>query len=113
MEAPPEVGVAFGVRRTDTNAVLAAAGAATVHVSTGVYTYTLTDPGPGVPYEAWFKATVGSDTIYKQLLKTSSGAADSDPLSYLTVTEAKALLGSLPGFPKLNAASDPVKLAAA
>jgi hypothetical protein len=64
---------AFGIRRTDTNAVLVAAGTAADNPSAGVYEYTIIDPAAGVPYEAWFKLTVGSDTVYRQQIKASVG----------------------------------------
>jgi hypothetical protein len=105
---------AFGVRRTDTNAVLVAAGAAADHPSTTFYQKTITDPAAGIPYEAWFKLTVGTDTIYRRVLKMSGGA-ESDTLSYLTVTKLRALLARMPAamFPRLSAGSDAAVLAGA
>lgn len=41
----------FGVRRTDTNAVIVASGTAMTHLSTGLYAYTFTEPIAGLDYE--------------------------------------------------------------
>jgi len=37
----------FGVRRTDTNAVVVASGTAMNHDGTGLYSFNFTDPAPG------------------------------------------------------------------
>lgn len=47
---------AFGVRRTDTLAIVVAAGVALTHVSTGVYRYVITDPAPNINYQYWIRA---------------------------------------------------------
>jgi hypothetical protein len=52
-------GPVYGVRRTDTGAVVVTAGTAMVNVSTGVYEYDFTD-APGVPYEWRFAAVYGT-----------------------------------------------------
>lgn len=48
---------AYGVRRTDTLAVVVAAGTPMVHQGTGYYDYTFTNPADGITYQYWLKIT--------------------------------------------------------
>lgn len=43
----------FGVRRTDTGAVVVSDGTALVRQSTGIWAYQVTEPAPGLTYEYW------------------------------------------------------------
>jgi hypothetical protein len=54
-------GATYGIRRTDTGAVVVAAGTALTRVSAGVYEYEYAD-SPGVPYEWRFAAVYGGET---------------------------------------------------
>jgi hypothetical protein len=54
-------GAIYGVRRTDTGAVVVAAGTAMTRVSAGVYEYEYSD-SPGVPYDWRFAAVYGGET---------------------------------------------------
>jgi len=53
-------GATWGVRRTDTGAVVVAAGTAVPRMSTGVYEYEYTDT-PGVPYEYRMAVVYGGE----------------------------------------------------
>ena len=65
---------AFGVRRTDTLEVLVAAGTALTHVSTGLYSYTFTEPEVGLDYEYWIEYVYSGNTKrIRQVLETGAG----------------------------------------
>lgn len=55
---------AYGVKRTDTDEVVVAAGTEMTRDSLGTYSYTFTDPAAGVPYNYWVLVTYGSDTYH-------------------------------------------------
>lgn len=68
---------AFGVRRTDTNAVVVADGTALTKESTGVYSYTFTDPVAGLTYNYWLEYVYDGATYRSEQNKSSvdAGAA--------------------------------------
>lgn len=74
-------GATFGVRRSDTLATVVAAGAALAHPSTGVYTYEVTDPAPGLTYEYWVRVVYDGETYHVQGYVTGDG----DPLGTKTI----------------------------
>lgn len=54
-------GNTYGVKRTDTNAVVVAAGVALQKISTGLYRLTFTDPAPNLTYNYWLKWTADGE----------------------------------------------------
>jgi hypothetical protein len=56
----------YGVRRRDTLAVVVAAGVALTNPSTGLYSYTFTDPASRLEYEFYVKFTDGAEDHYIQ-----------------------------------------------
>ncbi len=52
----------YGVKRDDTNAVVVADGTSMDKVSTGVYTYTFTEPDDGLAYTAWVEVVYSGQT---------------------------------------------------
>jgi hypothetical protein len=80
----------FGVKRTDTNAVVVADSTALTNVSTGVYRYTFTDPAPGLTYNYYVEWVYGGETY--RVERTISGETIADTTGRLTVAQARALL---------------------
>lgn len=66
---------AFGVRRTDTLAIIAASGTAMTHDGTGLYSYTIASPVAGVTYEYWPKFTIDGNPVNYQQTKTYTTGA--------------------------------------
>lgn len=95
---------AYGVKRTDTGAVVVAAGTAMSHDATGVYSYTFTEPAAGLTYQ-WYAKVTDTDGSVDYILLTSQGTAAEDGLPrYLTLAEALALATSLLGVTAWTAA---------
>jgi hypothetical protein len=82
--------------RTDTGAAVAGVStpAAFDAAGGGVYTFSFTDPAPGLTYRYVYRVTFASGQLY-EVTATSAGAA-SDAPAYLTVSEAAALAATLP-----------------
>lgn len=57
----------YGIKRNDTDAVVVADGAALVNTSTGVYTYSFTDPGAGLTY------TYALEFVYAGITSRATG----------------------------------------
>lgn len=81
--------LAFGVKRTDTGAIIVAAGTAFTHVGTGLYQYTITDPAPGLTYQYWIEIVADGET--QRIERYSYPPAEADDDVYLTLAEADAL----------------------
>ena len=96
----------YGVRRTDTNAVVVAANTAMTHTATGTYTCTFTDPAPGLVYQYVVKATIGAATHWFDRRYVKPVAA------YMDVDEADALAATTNGLISWSGASAPAKAAA-
>lgn len=68
----------YGVRRTDTGAVVVASGTAMTHAGGGVYTYTFDEPDDGLTYEYSVRVAEtiggGSNTYYVEQTKTATPA---------------------------------------
>ncbi len=62
----------YGVRRTDNNAVVVAAGVALDHDGTGQYSYTFTDPAPDLTYEYYIEWVYNGLTNRAAFTKTAS-----------------------------------------
>jgi hypothetical protein len=62
----------FGVRRTDTNAVIVADSTALTNTGTGLYSYTFTEPAPGLTYEYWMEFVYGGETYRVQKFSTGT-----------------------------------------
>lgn len=65
---------AYGVRRTDTLAIVVAANTAMTHASTGVYQYTVTDPANGLTYQWSAKVVYAGSTYYFAFTATGPSA---------------------------------------
>lgn len=67
---------AFGMRRTDTQAVIAAAGTALSRVSTGLYQYTFAEPAAGLVYQYFVEWLYAGETRrIEQFLETAPAPA--------------------------------------
>jgi len=64
----------YGVRRTDTLAVVVADNTAMTNVTTGVYQHTFTDPADGLTYEYYIEVVYATETYYLQ--GTIAGGTD-------------------------------------
>ena len=65
-QSPAGVSPAFGLKRTDTNAIIVAAGTTFNHIGTGTYQYTFTDPAPNLTYDYWRQLTVDGQTFWEE-----------------------------------------------
>jgi len=66
----------FGIRRTDTGAMVVAPGTAFSHLSTGLYAYTFTEPEAGLNYEYWIEYEYAGNTKrLRQVLETGAGTS--------------------------------------
>lgn len=73
---------AFGVRRTDTNAIIVAAGVAMTHLATGLYACTFTEPTQGLNYEYWVEFVyLGITKRVRGVLETSVSTVPVAPSS--------------------------------
>ena len=72
---------AFGIRRSDTLAVVVADNTSMTHDSTGVYSYTFTAVD-GVDYEAYVEFVYNGDTTRKQVLIPAESGTGSMACSY-------------------------------
>jgi hypothetical protein len=52
----------FGLKRTDTDAILIADGVALANTATGIYEHTFTDPGGDIPYTYWIEFVYNGET---------------------------------------------------
>lgn len=101
---------AFGVRRTDTMAIVLAAGTAFVRDGLGLYSKTFTDPAAGLTYNYWVKAIVGGQVITFERNQSGAGAATAG--AYATLSEGDAIAAALPLLVKYKAASSELRAAA-
>lgn len=101
---------AFGVKRTDTSAVVVAAGTALTKVATGIYEHTFTDPAAGLTYNYWVEFVYGGET--HRFEKNLSAPVVDEASVYLTLSAAATIAASLPGLPKWKAAADADRQAA-
>jgi hypothetical protein len=65
----------YGVRRTDTSATVVAANTALTNQSTGVYTYSFTDPAGGLTYNYHLKWVYNGVTYYQERNQNGEGAS--------------------------------------
>lgn len=76
-------GGTYGVKRTDTDAVVVADGTAMTQVSTGVYSHTFTDPAPGLTYQYVIEAVYGGVTSYEGGTQAGGVASEASLYSYV------------------------------
>jgi len=84
---------AFGVRRTDTLAIVVAASTAMNHDGTGVYSYTFADPANDLTYEYWIKWVYAGSTYYEQQYTTGPVTPPAPPTAtdyLITLAEYKS-----------------------
>lgn len=58
---------AYGIKRNDTDAVIVADGTVLTHDSTGVYSYSFTDPADSLVYTAWVEFVYAGATYRREL----------------------------------------------
>lgn len=63
----------FGIRRSDTNEILVAAGEPLDNMGEGLYSYTLVEPVNGLTYEYWIKAVYDNETYHVEYSITGGG----------------------------------------
>lgn len=97
---------AYGVRRTDTNAIVVAAGTALAHNGTGLYSYAFTDPAQGLTYSYYLKVVYVGATYF--LPRTQSGPGAISRPCYLGLADARALAATVPAalLTNFNSAND-------
>lgn len=71
----------FGMKRNDTNAVIAADGTAMTKESTGTYTYSFTEPASGLTYTYWPEVTYGGE-VYRWELTYQAVPAEGSLITY-------------------------------
>lgn len=76
----------FGVKRTDTSAVVVADGTDMERTDVGSYEYTIDDPVPGVTYLYWVEYTKGGVTLHEDFSFTVPAANVSGGSTAGTVT---------------------------
>ncbi len=86
----------FGVKRLDTGATIVAAGVALTHISTGVYSYTFTDPAYNLTYDFWVEFVYLGNTY--RVERTIAGTLSSPPPTSAQVISQVAPLMSLEEF---------------
>ncbi len=64
----------FGVRRTDTGAVLVAAGTPMRRASVGIYELSIVDPAPSLRYEWWVELVAGGTMSHYQYFDDGGGS---------------------------------------
>lgn len=87
----------YGVRRSDTLGIVVAAGTALTKVSTGVYTYTLTETVFDLTYDGFISYVVGEETFYIPF--TKEGTQTSPTLTvgtntYISLVDAQTYINS-------------------
>lgn len=85
---------AYGVRRTDTLAVVVADDTNMTNVTTGVYTHTFSDPVDGLTYEYYVEVVYAGETYHYQ--GTISGGTDQTENLYNLVTRIQPYLRLCP-----------------
>ncbi len=83
----------FGVKRDDTDAAIVADGTAMTHSSTGVYSYTFTEPAAGLAYTSYVEWVYGGETyrVEKPLAALGTNYAG----RYTTESAVEQYLGTL------------------
>lgn len=84
----------YGVKRDDTDAVVVAAEAAFTRQSTGLYTYTFTDPAPNLDY-TYYVRYVFETAVFEEEGTLVGGGGDVTLNSYLSVADADAIADEL------------------
>jgi hypothetical protein len=82
----------FGVKRTDTNAVVVAAGAVMTANVDGTFSYTFTDPAGGLTYQYVAQTTYNGDTQWQGGIIAGGGSAGAVG-AYCTQTDVQDLIG--------------------
>ena len=93
---------AYGVRRTDTNAIVVAANVAFNHDGTGLYSYTVTEPTPGLTYEIYKKITRQSSVYYEQTYSVGTPSIPSTMVS----NQIARLIPAMNAIPFMQNGSD-------
>lgn len=84
----------YGVKRTDTDAVVVADGTALTNIATGIYQHTWTDPAPNLTYDYWGEFVFNGRTV-RMNGSATSGTVTSGNLPALLV-RAITRIGDVP-----------------
>jgi hypothetical protein len=84
---------AYGVERTDNNAVVVVADTPLVKTATGTYAYTFTDPAGGLTYHYYVKVVYGGVTYHVEKQQSGEGSDDS-PTTYGTRAGIEGIYGT-------------------
>ena len=88
----------YGLKRTDTDAILVANNTALTNVSPGVYQYNLTDPESGLSYDYWIEVVYSGQTYHFNLQGQGTDVAESvslHPYSFTSREEIERLYSTL------------------
>jgi hypothetical protein len=77
----------YGIRRTDTLAIVVAAGVSFTHVSTGVYSYQFTEPAAGLDYQYSIEWVYDGITHYKNQVLETTASGGAIPLTLTTYAQ--------------------------
>ena len=83
-----DAGATYGVKRNDNDAVVVADGTAMTNDSTGVYSYTFTEPADGLAYTAWVEFVYGGNTYRFEHDITATSASS----ARITEAQVQAIL---------------------
>lgn len=100
----------FGVKRTDTGAIVVADGVDLDHDGTGLYSYNMVEPAAGLTYLYWVEFVYNGETY--RIEKTQSSLSLTAGSAYCTLDQANAIADALPGLARFRAATDDQKTAA-
>jgi hypothetical protein len=84
---------AYGVERTDNNAVVVVADTPLVKTATGTYAYTFTDPAGGLTYHYYVKVVYDGVTYHVEKQQSGEGSDDS-PTTYGTRAGIEGIYGT-------------------
>lgn len=83
----------FGVKRNDTDAVVVADGTAMTNVSTGVYSYTFTDPADDLTYTYAVEIVYDGETYHIEDTVTGPTSDTASSYALTSITNVKSYLG--------------------
>lgn len=81
----------YGLRRTDTEEVIIAAGTALTNVATGQYEYELDDEVEGLPYEYWIRVVYDGETYHVQNFISSGDEPLQKTLKFVVIAAGSAV----------------------
>lgn len=98
-------GATYGVKRSDTDEVVVAAGTALEKIATGTYRYSFADPAANLDYEYWLEVVYNGAT-YRHDRNISAGVDDNEAAS----AAIAATLTGMPGVKRITVDGQTVEL---